>query len=62
MAPEVVVHNHEYTKSVDIFATGIIMYEMLTGGNHPLYVMKEDSVETYKKKLAKIDGFTAPKD
>jgi serine/threonine protein kinase len=51
MAPEVLVHRHEYTKSVDIWSTGIIMYEVLTGGSHPLYVQGEDTVETYKKKL-----------
>jgi serine/threonine protein kinase len=48
MAPEVVVHGHEYTKSVDIFSTGIIMYEVLTGGLHPLYISGVDSMETYR--------------
>lgn len=51
MAPEVVAHNHEYTKTVDIWATGIIMYEVLTGGKHPLFISGEDSVESYKRKL-----------
>ena len=36
MAPEV-VFKHEYTKSVDIWAIGIIMHIMLTG-KHPFYV------------------------
>ena len=55
MAPEVIAHNYEYTKSVDIWATGIIMYELLTGGRHPLYLHSEDNRETYKKKLLNID-------
>ena len=55
MAPEVIAHNYEYTKSVDIWATGIIMYELLTGGRHPLYLHSEYNRETYKKKLLNID-------
>ena len=55
MAPEVIAHNFEYTKSVDIWATGIIMYELLTGGRHPLYLHSEDNRDTYKKKLQKIN-------
>ena len=34
MAPEVAL-NQEYTKSVDIWALGIIMHKLLTGGEHP---------------------------
>ena len=41
MAPEVVL-NHEYTKSVDIWALGIIMHMLLTGGKHPFYSKKLD--------------------
>ena len=58
MAPEVIAHNYEYTKSVDIWATGIIMYELLTGGRHPLYLHSEDNRDTYKKKLLQIDEIT----
>ena len=36
MAPEV-AHRKEYSKSVDIWSIGIIMYNLLTGGSHPLY-------------------------
>lgn len=57
MAPEVVAFNHEYTKKVDIWSIGIIMYEILTGGKHPLYVKCVDNVETYKKKLMQITEF-----
>lgn len=52
MAPEIITRNYEYTKSVDIWSTGIIMYEILTGGKHPLYIHNVDNVETYKKKLS----------
>lgn len=30
------------------------MFEILTGGKHPLYT-KEDDVESYKKKLKELD-------
>jgi serine/threonine protein kinase len=36
MAPEVALE-HEYTKSIDIWAIGIIMHMLLTGGKHPFY-------------------------
>ena len=32
MAPEVILKQHEYNKSVDVWAVGIILYEVLTGG------------------------------
>lgn len=35
MAPEV-AFEHEYTKSVDVWATGIIMHYVITG-KHPFY-------------------------
>jgi len=50
MAPEVAL-NQDYSKSVDIWSTGIIMYEILTGGKHPLYESTEDDIESYKRKL-----------
>lgn len=37
MAPEVAL-NQEYTKSVDIWSIGIILYFVLTEGKHPLYI------------------------
>jgi len=51
MAPEVVAGNNEYTRSVDIWATGVIMYEILTGGKHPLFDYQNDTNESYKCKL-----------
>ena len=37
MAPEVMNHKN-YTRSVDIWAIGIIMHMVLTGGKHPVFV------------------------
>ena len=53
MAPEVALKK-EYSKSVDIWSLGIIMYMLLTGGSHPLFTSK-DSAESYKAKLRKIN-------
>lgn len=49
MAPEVAL-NQEYTKSVDIWALGIIMHMLLTGGRHPFYA-KSDSKDKFLKNL-----------
>lgn len=61
MAPEVAL-NQEYTKSVDIWSIGIIMYFVLTGGRHPLYIENEDNVDTYIKKLQGLELFDIPKE
>lgn len=53
MAPEVAAR-HEYTKSVDIWAIGIIMHLVLTGDKHPLYVREKDTAELFRKKLASL--------
>lgn len=58
MAPEV-AFKKQYSKSVDIWAVGIIMYMLLTGGKHPLYNDK-DTAETYKHRLANADELTFP--
>jgi calcium/calmodulin-dependent protein kinase I len=53
MAPEVALKK-EYSRSVDIWSIGIIMYMLLTGGSHPIYASR-DNPETYKQKLRKIN-------
>jgi len=52
MAPEVAL-KHEYTKSVDIWAIGILMHIVLAG-KHPFYDRDNDNVQTFKDKLAKL--------
>ena len=39
MGPELLLGS-VYSKSVEVFATGIIMYMLLTGGKHPIYDAK----------------------
>jgi serine/threonine protein kinase len=53
MAPEVALKK-EYSKSVDLWSTGIVMHMLLMGGVHPLFIDKEDDTESYKIKLSKI--------
>ena len=48
MGPELILKKR-YSKGVDVFATGIIMYMLLTGGEHPLYDSRDFQVEKYKK-------------
>ena len=55
MAPEVVNTRGVYGKSVDIWAIGIIMHMVLTGGQHPLAdkgVSKSDV--DFKEKLLQL--------
>lgn len=58
MAPEVALKK-EYSRSVDIWSTGIIMYMLLTGGSHPLFTSKDDS-ESYKQKLRQNQQLSFP--
>jgi calcium/calmodulin-dependent protein kinase I len=53
MAPEVLLTKHEYTKSVDVWAVGIILYEVLTGGQHPIF-KPNDTKDTYEDKVRKL--------
>jgi calcium/calmodulin-dependent protein kinase I len=43
MAPEVFSNLQEYTKSVDVWAIGIILYEVLSSGKHPFINPEDDS-------------------
>lgn len=49
MAPEV-AFEHTYSKSVDVWAIGIIMHYIITG-KHPFYVKDTDNTISFKKKL-----------
>lgn len=55
MAPEVVGNRAgKISKSVDIWAIGIIMYQLLSGGSHPLGVTNQETIPTFKAKLKKL--------
>ena len=54
MAPEIVQKNHKYTKSVDIWAIGIIMHQILTGNKHPIYDPKVDNRDILIEKLKTV--------
>ena len=60
MAPEQLVSKKLYSRSVDIFAAGIIMYMLLTGGKHPLYDPSVHNTETYKEQLLAVEKFSFP--
>ena len=53
MAPEV-ASGKQYTKSVDMWAIGIIMHMVLTGGKHPIYNKGVDDYNSFKSKLQNI--------
>jgi serine/threonine protein kinase len=56
MAPEIIKKQNQFVgKSVDIWAVGIIMYEVLTGGLHPLCTVS-DSRESYEEKVRTTKG------
>lgn len=49
MAPEIAL-KQEYSKSIDVWSLGIIMYNLLSGGRHPIHT-KGESTEKYQAKL-----------
>lgn len=53
MAPEQVT-KQSYAKKVDLWACGIVMYQLLSQGLHPCYT-KGDSVNEYIQKLENFD-------
>ena len=59
MAPEI-VQGKKYTKSVDVWAIGIIMYLILTGGTHP-FKSDDDTYQTLREKLRKLKKLEPPK-
>ena len=48
-APEQMIPNSIYGKPVDVFAVGLIMYELIAG-RHPIYTRGEDRIQ-YTEKL-----------
>ena len=54
MAPEA-AFSYDYSKKVDVWSLGVIMYQLLTGGKHPLYIPIVDKVDSFKAKLKAVD-------
>ena len=52
MAPEVCMSKN-YSKSVDVWAIGIILHMALSGGKHP-FLEDEDTYDSFREKLKKI--------
>lgn len=53
MAPEQASYQI-YAKRIDIWAVGIIMYELMSNGEHPLYDKDSDTYYSYLMKLRAI--------
>ena len=60
MAPELFSHNVKYTKGVDVWSVGIILYMLLMKGKNPFY-NKEDKRETVIKNI-KNNNVSFPND
>jgi serine/threonine protein kinase len=60
MAPELIRVASQYSRGVDIFATGVIMYMLLTGGEHPFYRSSTFNTQQYREKLLQMDEFKYP--
>lgn len=58
MAPETILQK-TYDCSVDIWACGIILYILCSGGSHPIYTRKMN-VEDYIEKIKKQETWTFP--
>ncbi len=48
MSPELIKKKY-YSPGVDVFAAGVVLYMLLTGGQHPLFNSKDFSTERYKR-------------
>ena len=59
MGPELIMKK-KYTRGVDIFAIGIILYMLLTGGEHPLYKSRDFQLDKYKQQLLALNHFQFP--
>ena len=63
MAPECVMANYpnnKISKSVDVWSIGIIMYQLLSGGQHPLSATQRESLKTYQALIRKAKDNALP--
>ena len=54
MAPEQAI-KPSYSKKVDLWACGIVMYQLLCNGNHPWYTKGEKNQDKTLKKLQAVE-------
>ena len=59
MSPEL-IQKRRYSPGVDVFAIGIVMYMLLTGGEHPLYDSDDFTTDKYRKSLLALSQFRFP--
>jgi len=59
MSPELIKKKF-YSPGVDVFAAGVVLYMLLTGGQHPLFTSKDFSTERYKRQLLELNQFKFP--
>ena len=55
MAPEVVAGDGgKISKSVDIWAVGVIMFQLLSGGSHPYFITVQETHREFQKKIKSL--------
>jgi len=55
MAPEIFLHN-SYSKAIDIWSLGILMFNLLNEGGHP-FLKPGDTKNNYIQRIIKEDNY-----
>jgi len=54
------INNQTYDQSVDVWACGLILYILCSGGKHPFYDRLKMNTETYKQVIKNFKRFDFP--